>query len=66
MAAINGLRDNKELYEQGKQELVNFWKIYYPDIKNFDDLIERYIKASLEMIISEMEEEIDEYELYCK
>lgn len=65
MAALNGLKNNKELYEQGKQELIDIWKEYYPDIKTFDDLIEKYTKASLEMTISEMEEE-DEYELYCK
>lgn len=56
IAALNGLRNNKELYEQGKQELVNFWKDYYPDIKTFDDLVEKYIKTNLEIIISETEE----------
>lgn len=66
MAALNGLKNNKELYEQGKQELIDIWKEYYPDIKTFDDLIEKYTKTSLAITISEMEEEIDEYELYCK
>lgn len=72
MAIVNALNEAKVEIDviKEKEKIVELWKNFYPNIKTFEDLVEEFFKASI-MIYSDdiklnMEDERDEYELYCK
>lgn len=72
MATLNLL--NKKNIEMDvtkeQEELVELWKNFYPNIETFEDLVEEFFKVSVtiysDSIILNLEDERDEYELYCK
>lgn len=72
MATLNALNEAKVKVDvnKEKEKIVELWKNFYPDIKTFEDLVEEFFKASVTIysddIKLDMEDERDEYELYCK
>ena len=72
IATLNALNEAKIEVDviKEKEEIVELWKSLYPNIKTFEDLVEEFFKASVAFhsyrIKLDMEEERDEYELYCK
>ena len=72
MATLNALNEAKVEIDIAKEreKLVELWKNCYPNIKTFEDLVEAFFKASVTIYSDDiklnMEEERDEYELYCK
>jgi hypothetical protein len=72
MATLNALNEAKVKMDavKEKEKIVELWKNFYPDIKTFEDLVEEFFKASVVIysddIKLDMEDERDEYELYCK
>ena len=72
MATLNALNEAKVEMDiaKEKEKIVQLWKNFYPDIKTFEDLVEEFFKASViiysDSIKPNVEDEINEYELYCK
>lgn len=72
MATLNALNEAKVKMDVTKEQekIVELWKNFYPNIKTFEDLVEEFFKASVTIysddIKLDMEDERDEYELYCK
>ena len=72
MLTLNALNEAQIKMDVVKEQkkLVELWKSFYPNIKTFEDLVEEFFKASVTIysdgIKLNMEDEKDEYELYCK